>query len=73
MESTFDKNYVKTLNDKIESLEKQLDDTQNLNRELESSINETAQTYKFDAKDVMELKQSVSIKDQEIAMKTLNI
>nr|AFN21308.1 hypothetical protein Bmnpvguangxigp056 [Bombyx mori nucleopolyhedrovirus] len=69
MESTFDKNYVKTLNDKIESLEKQLDDTQNLNRELESSINETAQTYKFDAKDVMELKQSVSIKDQEIAMK----
>nr|BBA20556.1 hypothetical protein [Bombyx mori nucleopolyhedrovirus] len=69
MESTFDKNYVKTLNDKIESLEKQLDDTQNLNRELESSINETAQTYKFDAKDIMELKQSVSIKDQEIAMK----
>ncbi|ACQ57246.1 Ac66-like protein [Bombyx mandarina nucleopolyhedrovirus] len=69
MESTFDKNYVKTLNDKIESLEKQLDDTQNLNRELESSINETAQTYKFDTKDVMELKQSVSIKDQEIAMK----
>nr|AFN21169.1 hypothetical protein Bmnpvindiagp055 [Bombyx mori nucleopolyhedrovirus] len=69
MESTFDKNYVNTLNDKIESLERQLDDTQNLNRELESSINETAQTYKFDAKDVMELKQSVSIKDQEIAMK----
>nr|AGX01281.1 orf66 [Bombyx mori nucleopolyhedrovirus]AGX01408.1 orf66 [Bombyx mori nucleopolyhedrovirus] len=69
MESTFDKNYVNTLNDKIESLEKQLDDTQNLNRELESSINETAQAYKFDAKDVMELKQSVSIKDQEIAMK----
>nr|BBN66102.1 hypothetical protein [Bombyx mori nucleopolyhedrovirus] len=69
MESTFDKNYVKTLNDKIESLEKQLDDTQNLNRELESSINETAQTYKFDTKDIMELKQSVSIKDQEIAMK----
>nr|BEV20922.1 hypothetical protein [Bombyx mori nucleopolyhedrovirus] len=69
MESTFDKNYVKTLNDKIESLEKQLDDTQNLNRELESSINETAQAYKFDTKDVMELKQSVSIKDQEIAMK----
>nr|AGX01152.1 orf66 [Bombyx mori nucleopolyhedrovirus] len=69
MESTFDKNYVNTLNDKIESLEKQLDDTQNLNRELESSINETAQAYKFDTKDVMELKQSVSIKDQEIAMK----
>ncbi|ABE68452.1 unknown [Plutella xylostella multiple nucleopolyhedrovirus] len=72
IESTFDKDYVETLNDKIESLEKQLDDKQNLNRELRSSISkidETTQRYKLDAKDIMELKQSVSIKDQEIAMK----
>ncbi|AAN28017.1 hypothetical protein QKT50_gp064 [Rachiplusia ou multiple nucleopolyhedrovirus] len=72
LESTFDKDYVETLKDKIESLEKQLDDKQNLNRELKSNISkidETTQRYKLDAKDIMELKQSVSIKDQEIAMK----
>lgn len=45
IESTFDKDYVETLNDKIESLEKQLDDKQNLNRELRSSISKNRRNY----------------------------
>ncbi|AGA16217.1 hypothetical protein [Thysanoplusia orichalcea nucleopolyhedrovirus] len=61
------------LNNKIESLERQIDDKQGLNEELKiniAKINETTQKYKLDAIDIIELKQAITVKDQELAAKS---